>query len=265
MSDPFRKMKAVLFRDRCLPHVLILVLFLFYAAGCAPRARVSYAPPPKKKALVRMGYAIQAGAFASAENAARLTQSLKKEGLDAYYFVHPSGIYKVRFGNYPTEKLARSRADALQAAGVIDGFYIVKPGDYAVARTEKMGSPYLRSELIRTAESFIGVPYLWGGTSSEEGLDCSGLTMAVYQYNGLDLPRSSREQFDHGTPVERSRLQKGDLVFFKTSGVNKVSHVGIYVGNDRFIHAPGRGKKIGVDSLSKRYFARRYAGARSYI
>jgi cell wall-associated NlpC family hydrolase len=260
-----QEMKAVL-SNRCfLPHVLIFVLLLSFAAGCAHRARVPYVPPLKKKALARMGYTIQAGAFTNAENAARLTQSLKKEGLDAYFFIHKSGIYKVRFGNYPTEKLARTKADALRTAGVIDEFYIVKPGDYAAARTDKLGSPYLRGEIIRTAESFIGVPYLWGGSSSEEGFDCSGLTMAVYQYNGLDLPRSSGEQFDHGMPVERSRLQKGDLVFFKTSGRNKVSHVGIYVGNNQFIHAPGRGKKIGVDSLSKRYFARRYAGARSYI
>lgn len=260
-----REMKAVLLSRRFLPHVLIFVLLFSFTAGCTPRARIPYVPPLKKKALARMGYAIQAGAFTNAENAARLTQSLKKEGLDAYYFVHKSGIYKVRFGNYPTEKLARTKADALRSAGVIDEFYIVKPGDYAVARTDKLGSPYLRSEIIRTAESFIGVPYLWGGSSSEEGFDCSGLTMAVYQYNGLDLPRSSGEQFVHGAHVERGRLQKGDLVFFKTSGRNKVSHVGIYIGKNRFIHAPGRGKKIGVDSLSKRYFARRYAGARSYI
>jgi len=250
---------------RFLPLMLVFVLFISLAAGCAPRARVPYKPPAKKKALARMGYTIQAGAFANAQNAARLTQSLKKEGLDAYYFVHKSGIYKVRFGNYATEKLARSRAEKLQAAGVIDEFYIVKPEDYAVARVEKLGSPYLRNEIVRTAENFIGVPYLWGGSSPEEGFDCSGLTMAVYQHNGLDLPRSSTEQFDQGAPVERSNLQKGDLVFFKTSGGGKVSHVGIYIGNNRFIHAPGRGKKIGIDSLDKRYFARRYAGARSYI
>jgi len=265
MSSIVREIIAALLSRRFLPHVLIFALFLFFAAGCAPRARVPYVPPPKKKVLARMGYAIQAGAFANAENAARLTQSLKKEGLDAYYFVHKSGIYKVRFGNYPTEKLARTKADALQSAGVIDAFYIVKPGDYAVARMDKPGSPYLRVEIIRTAESFIGVPYLWGGTSSEDGFDCSGLTMAVYQYNGLDLPRSSREQFDHGMPVERGRLQQGDLVFFKTSGGNKVSHVGIYIGKNRFIHAPGRGKKIGMDSLSKRYFSKRYAGGRRYF
>lgn len=212
-----------------------------------------------------MGYAIQAGAFANAENAARLTQSLQKEGLDAYYFVHKSGMYKVRFGNYATEKLARSKAEKLRDAGIIDAFYIVTPDEYAAARMAKLGSPYLRGEIIRTAESFIGVPYLWGGASPGEGFDCSGLTMAVYQYNGLDLPRSSKEQFDQGAPVERNRLQKGDLVFFRTSRGDKVSHVGIYIGNNRFIHAPGRGKKIGIDSLNKQYFAKRYAGARSYI
>jgi cell wall-associated NlpC family hydrolase len=89
--------------------------------------------------------------------------------------------------------------------------------------------------------------------------------MAVYQLNGLDLPRSSKEQYRLGEPVGRNDLARGDLVFFSTGRDGKVSHVGIYVGNGRFIHAPGRGKKVSVDSVSRSYFARCYAGGRTYL
>jgi len=123
----------------------------------------------------------------------------------------------------------------------------------------------LREEMARTAGSFVGVPYLWGGTSASEGFDCSGLTMAVYQLSGLDLPRSSQQQFETGTPVERDMLRKGDLVFFRTKDPGKVSHVGLYIGDGRFVHAPGQGKRISIESLSTPYYAARYAGARSYI
>ena len=89
--------------------------------------------------------------------------------------------------------------------------------------------------------------------------------MAVYQLNGLNLPRSSIEQFMAGTRIERSELAKGDLVFFSTNGGRKTSHVGIYTGEDRFIHAPSRGKTIRSDSLSEGYYAARYVGARTYL
>ena len=79
--------------------------------------------------------------------------------------------------------------------------------------------------------------------------------MTVYQLNGLDLPRHSRTQYDAGDTIDRGDLQKGDLVFFATDGHGKVSHVGIYIGEGQFIHAPSRGKKIRIDSLSNEYFA----------
>jgi cell wall-associated NlpC family hydrolase len=120
--------------------------------------------------------------------------------------------------------------------------------------------------LVKTAQDFIGVRYLWGGTSSETGFDCSGLTMTVYQLNGLNLPRKSTRQFEVGSPVVSIRqLQKGDLVFFASKGKNKVSHVGVYIGDREFIHASSRGKKIRIDSLSTKSFSQRYMGARTYL
>jgi cell wall-associated NlpC family hydrolase len=242
---------------------LLLIVLLF--AGCTGRRAYSSRPKSIEKPLARLGFTIQVGAFSDVENAARLTEQLQARGLDATYFVARAGLYKVRFGNYPSKAAARQKAESLKSSGVIDEFYIVNPDEYAVAKQQKYGDMYIREELIRTAESFVGVPYLWGGTSPNTGFDCSGLSMTVYQLNGLDLPRSSKEQYEAGTPVERNDLLKGDLVFFATSGKNKAAHVGIYVGDGRFIHAAGKGKNIRVDHLSKSFYKKTYLGGRTYI
>jgi cell wall-associated NlpC family hydrolase len=214
-----------------------------------------------------MGYTIQAGAFKKVENAVRLTERLKNNhGLDATYFLASDKLFKVRFGNFTTKEKARQRAQSLQESGVIEEFYIVQPEDYAVARQKQYGTNYLRNALVKSAHDFIGVPYLWGGASSDNGFDCSGLTMTVYQLNGLDLPRNSKRQFDVGSPVDRiSDLQKGDLVFFSAKWKNCVSHVGVYIGDGKFIHASSHGKKIRIDSLSMPYFVKHYIGGKTYL
>lgn len=251
----------------------VLILLVGGCGGPAVRPVVPPHPPPLKipqakaaetKALPRLGYTIQAGAFANVENAARLTLSLQEKGLEATYFVVRQGLYKVRFGNFPTREQARVRAEEIRKVGIIEEYYVVSPEEYTISQREARGEAYLREELVRSARSFLGLPYLWGGASAETGFDCSGLTMTVYQLNGLDLPRTSQEQFGSGTPVDRSSLAKGDLIFFAAAG-DKISHVGIYAGNGLFIHAPGRGKKIRIDPLAKEYFSRIFVGARSYL
>jgi cell wall-associated NlpC family hydrolase len=199
------------------------------------------------------------------DNAVRLTKRLEGQGLTAYYFRHRDGLYKVRFGDFTSRAEAGSAAEKLVSADIIGEYYIVSPEDYAGADRRTYGPENLRNDVVKTAESFIGLPYKWGGSSRKEGFDCSGLTMAVYRLNGLNLPRTSKEQFSSGTPVTRSSLNKGDLVFFKISKGRKVSHVGVYVGGGKFIHSPGQGKTIRVSSISNRYYASRYVGARSYI
>lgn len=254
------------FSMNCFLKVSIaFFLVVLLITGCAERR--AYRPPPKvvEKKLAHMGYTIQVGAFSHVENAVRLSDLLRDRGLEATYFAARVGLYKVSFGNYPSKMIAREKAENLKSSGVIDEYHIVTPDEYAIAKQQTHGNIYIREELIKTAQKFIAVPYLWGGSSSDAGFDCSGLAMTVYQLNGLDLPRSSKEQYEAGTPVERDSLLKGDLVFFATSGRDKVTHVGIYVGKGRFIHAPGRGKNIRVDSLSRSYYKKRYLGGREYL
>jgi hypothetical protein len=222
-------------------------------------------PAPPSRELAKLGFTIQVGAFSVVGNAIRLTDSLNRRDLSAYYFVHESGLYKVRFGDFLTKQEARQKAESLVASGIIEEFYIVSPTDYSVAKRISLGESYLRDEIISTAKSFIGVPYSWGGTSPQQGFDCSGLTMAVYKLNGLKLPRSAKDQFAVGIAISRNQLEKGDLVFFATSQRKKVTHVGIYTGGGQFIHAPGEDKRIRVDSLSNGYFKTHYLGARTYL
>lgn len=241
-------------------------------AGCAgtvqtvPETTTSREPNIAVSSLPMLGYTVQVGAFGRLDNAVRLMQSLQGQGLDAYYFKHSSGLFKVRFGDFAARAAAQQRATALRKLGVIDVFYIVKPTEYkAVAGNHRSDNPLLRENLIETAERFLGVPYKWGGESAREGFDCSGLAMTVYRLNGLKLPRNSRQQYRAGRAVKKGELQPGDLVFFATKGGKRVNHVGIYLGDDRFIHAPRTGKTIRVASLQNSYFVKRYRGGRSYM
>ncbi len=215
--------------------------------------------------LPKMGYSIQVGAFTNLDNAVRLEQALEARGIDAYYFRHESGLYKVRFGNHASYQPARDEAERLQAQGLIGQFFIVFPEDYAAARIQQSGRGDLRSELVRTAKRFLGIPYRWGGITAENGFDCSGLTMVCYRLNGLNLPRVSRNQFQAGRWVPKAQLRPGDLVFFATKGGKRVTHVGMYIGDGKFIHAPRTGKNVRIEKLSNRFFAKTYMGGRTYL
>ncbi len=249
------------------PIAALAGLLLLACAGprtSAPRVEPARpAPEPRPAPLARVGWTIQAGAFARVENASRLAETLQARGLDAVYYAG-GGFYRVRFGDFPTREAARARAEALKAAGTIQTYYLVAPEEPVVAPAPPRDARGLRTNLAETARSYLGVPYLWGGTTSR-GFDCSGLAMAVYRLNGLKLPRSSREQYEAGARVDTDRLRPGDLVFFATGARGEVSHVGIYVGDDTFIHAPSRGRRISRDRLSDPYYRDRFLGARSFI
>jgi cell wall-associated NlpC family hydrolase len=120
-------------------------------------------------------------------------------------------------------------------------------------------------DLAIYALGLIGVDYRYGGSSPEHGLDCSGLVRYVFQeVVGVTLPRTAREMARLGGRVAPGDLQAGDLVFFNTRS-SPFSHVGIYLGDDRFIHAPRRGGEVEIVTLSQRYWQQRYDGARRLV
>ena len=116
-------------------------------------------------------------------------------------------------------------------------------------------------QLIRTALMYRGSRYARGGTS-RGGFDCSGFTRYVFAKYGIRLPHSSAAQSRIGKPVSRGSLQPGDLVFFNRTYRRGVSHVGIYVGDGKFVHASTHGRGVRVDSLNQPYYTPRYCGAR---
>jgi cell wall-associated NlpC family hydrolase len=108
----------------------------------------------------------------------------------------------------------------------------------------------------------MGVPYVWGG-DTPSGWDCSGFTSYVMNENGITIPRTAAEQFATGTPVDRNKLQPGDMVFFTTYKPG-ASHVGFYMGNGKFIHASSAAKQVTISSLDEQYYTDHYIGARRY-
>lgn len=121
-----------------------------------------------------------------------------------------------------------------------------------------------RQEIVRFARSFVGTPYRSGGTS-RNGVDCSGLIVAVYREFDIRMPRTSLDQSRVGERVDRSKIKPADLVFFKTSRSRPVSHVGIYVGDGKFIHASTSAHKVRIDRLNDDYFRHRFKGARRVV
>lgn len=139
----------------------------------------------------------------------------------------------------------------LQERGLLDKLSVV--GSRMEARA---------SELVVSAMGFLGVPYRRGGTNADSGFDCSGFVRAMYEQTaGLLLPRKAEQQAAATQKIERNELQPGDLVFFNTMR-RAFSHVGIYVGDGKFIHSPKPGAEVRVEDMGVSYWARRFDGAR---
>jgi len=126
-------------------------------------------------------------------------------------------------------------------------------------------SGVLTYDLIAYAKSYLGTPYRFGSTDPSRGFDCSGFVTVVMRQFGVYLQRSSASMAStNGTFVERNALSAGDLVFFATGGGNRVSHVGIYIGNDQFIHSATRGGVV-ITSMNETYWRTRYVRANRVI
>jgi len=111
------------------------------------------------------------------------------------------------------------------------------------------------------ATKLVGARYHYGGNSPSRGFDCSGLVQYSYRLAGVRIPRSTRTQFRNSHSIRLSELHKGDLLFFNQQG-KRFSHVGIYIGNDKFVHAPSSGKRVRVSTIDNPYWRRHLASAR---
>ncbi len=123
------------------------------------------------------------------------------------------------------------------------------------AKDQRVGN-----KIVRFARNLLGVRYQYGGTSPASGFDCSGFVRFVYRHFGVDLPHNSWGQAVAGSHVSRGQLKPGDLVFFAGEG-----HVGLYIGNGRFIHAPHSGTRVSVSSLNGGWYGATYDGARRIV
>jgi len=172
----------------------------------------------------------------------------------------------------PTETVPATPAPAAPAPAAAAAAVLREPpdaGEYGVEYElsfRDAGSLLKRlstrtKQLVEQAMTFLGTPYRRGGTS-RQGVDCSGLVGVLYGQQGLEMPRTAAEQFAGGTPVALGDLQPGDLVFFRDTYKRGISHVGIFLGEGRFIHAAGHRRGTIVSELSRPYYRNRYAGAR---
>jgi len=281
----------------------LLLLTMTASSGCAahkapPRTSGFTRPSAASPGISRAGFAIQFGAFGEVKNAERLVQRLQEKGIEAFYFRKETGLYAVRFGDYASKGQAKTAADRLVKEHLITGYYIAPPREVprlrpvvpelkkapdqewrkppvVAERREPLREDASRASTTttdkdmgqiaaRTAERFVGIPYRWGGDTVVDGMDCSGFVRAVFNLCGVNIPRTSAEQYKVGQGVAQTDLKDGDLVFFGASG-EQINHVGIYVGSGKFVHAPRRGDDIKVSALDEAYFTKKFVGARRYF
>ena len=133
-------------------------------------------------------------------------------------------------------------------------------GSSSSSSTSKPSGSVTGQQIVETAKKYLGVPYVYGGTSPS-GFDCSGLVYYVLKTHGITVSRSSAAMYKCGTPISKSDLEPGDLVFFQNTYTAGISHVGIYVGNGQFIHSPTRGRVVCFADLHSDYYTEHYYGA----
>lgn len=138
----------------------------------------------------------------------------------------------------------------------LEGHQVDESKEVAGESNGKWSGPEERNLFIRVAKSFLGIPYRLGGATIR-GIDCSAFVKKIYDIFNVSLPRTAKEQFHFGKKVERDELEEGDLVFFKTRGPGQ-PHVGIYIGNNEFVHASYRSKEVRIDRLDTLYFHSRF-------
>ena len=179
------------------------------------------------------------------------------EGYEVKIIGINEGWYKVTYG----EKTGYIRSDLLELTSSPAGNAgeVVKK-----TSTSSSSASTLGTQIAEYAQKYLGVPYVWGGTTTK-GFDCSGFTQYVYKQFGYSIYRVAASQLANGTSVKYANLQPGDLVFFANTYASNeaATHVGIYIGDGQFVHAANGG--VQITNLSDSYYATRYVGARRII
>jgi cell wall-associated NlpC family hydrolase len=167
--------------------------------------------------------------------------------------------------NTITAVLNFQKANGLPQTGAVDSATLVKLNTAYSSKTADRASASRRlvnAKAVTYAKQFLGAPYKWGA-SSGKAFDCSGFTVYIMKKFNVNLERTASSQFSHGTKVEKDALQAGDLVFFSTYKKGP-SHVGMYIGDNKFIHASSGVDQVTITDLDTNYYQKRYLGARRY-
>ncbi len=227
-------------------RVLLFGLIVMLIATAAAQASAS---PP---VLLKEGM--------NGDDVYRLQAKLQEFG---YYQGTPDGY----FGEQTAEAVLEFQLDTgLQADGVVGTATLATLRDYKPAAGQASRAPGENRQGLQVAafaKQFLGVPYVWAGRSPG-GFDCSGFVWYVYNHFGIQLPRMADGQFTAGVAIGRRSLVPGDLVFFSTYEPGP-SHVGIYIGGGKFIHASSGADEVTITPLGKQYYLERYLGARRLV
>lgn len=154
--------------------------------------------------------------------------------------------------------------NTLRTISTVTAFFILTLFVSGCSTSKSKKSYNKGNAILSSAKSQLGKKYKFGGISPKTGFDCSGLAYWAHKTNGITIPRQSFKQYKSGAKVKFKNLKKGDLLFY-TTYKRGPSHVGIYYGNDSFIHSPNSNKSVEITSMKNSYWKKRYLGARRYF
>jgi murein DD-endopeptidase len=174
--------------------------------------------------------------------------------------VQPAQDSRVEVTPSPPGNESSGVSAALTALDVEDGAVLALAGQRGTVVAALPPAPDIGADAVRVALDMVGTPYVWGG-NTPKGFDCSGLVQYSYTLVGLELPRVAIKQRSASRAVSRKQLRPGDLLFFHIEG-KRYSHIGIYIGDGQFVHAPRTGKFVTTANLSNPYWQKYFGGAR---
>ncbi|MGV6808393.1 MAG: C40 family peptidase [bacterium] len=201
----------------------------------------------------------------------------KKKQIIAVCLLGLSSLTLSGCGNQPIKKAANDDAEIKKMAHQLKLAHlrqqqaakkpvvrtVVKKQPQRAQRVQRPRQVTSAQRAVWVAQKQLRIPYLWGGTSPKTGFDCSGLVQYSYKKNNIRLPRTAAQQYAATKPVHPKSAKSGDLVFFRNTGKRKgITHVGLYLGNGKFIHAPRKGKTVEITKVNHKYWGKHIAGYR---